>query len=55
MFLKRCRILKLEPLTEFFKHAGNLYDPLATLETQHNDETTESDSDTDGEDNIELL
>ena len=25
------------------------------VETQHNDETTESDSDTDGEDNIELL
>jgi len=46
---------KVRAINWIFKHAGNLYDPLATLETQHNDETTESDSDTDGEDNIELL
>ncbi|KAE9542513.1 hypothetical protein AGLY_003374, partial [Aphis glycines] len=32
MFLKRCRILNIEPLTEFFKLAGELYDPKAIQE-----------------------
>jgi len=32
MFLKRCRILNIEPLTEFFKLAGELYDPKAVHE-----------------------
>ncbi|KAF0750971.1 DDE Tnp IS1595 domain-containing protein [Aphis craccivora] len=32
MFLKRCRILSIEPLTEFFKLADELYDPKAIQE-----------------------
>ncbi|CAI6358292.1 unnamed protein product [Macrosiphum euphorbiae] len=27
MFLKKCRILNLDPIIEFFRLAGNLYDP----------------------------
>lgn len=27
IFFKKCRILNLDPIIEFFRLAGNLYDP----------------------------
>lgn len=40
MFLKRCRIKKLERFPKFFKQAGCLYDLSVLLKTQNNDMKT---------------
>jgi len=48
MFVKRFRYQKLDVLTEFFKYAGQLYDPLL-LNDHPNYESDESGIDTDDE------
>lgn len=52
MFIKRCRYQKLDVLTEFFKYAGQLYDPLLINDHpdyEENYESDESSCDTDDE------
>lgn len=43
MFVKRCRYQKLDVLTEFFKYAGELYDPLLMNDHPNYEENNESD------------
>jgi len=50
MFLKRCKILKLDPLKEFFIYTGNLYNPLDAIEQEYIlDDQASDESDSDSE------
>jgi len=50
MFIKRCKILKLDPLKEFFIYIGKLYNPLGAIEYEYIlDDQVSDESDSDSE------
>jgi len=50
MFLKRCKILKLYPLKDFFIYTGKLYNPLDAIEHDYIlDDRVSDESDSDSE------
>jgi len=50
MFLKLCKILKLDPLKEFFIYTRKLYNPLGAIEHEYNlDDRVSDESDSDSE------
>ncbi|MBW0563006.1 hypothetical protein O181_102721 [Austropuccinia psidii MF-1] len=46
MFIKHCKSLNVDPLPEFFKIAGKLYDPVNALLLENNSDESNSDDDT---------